>query len=42
MGTDVVKLTDTGEAERLSQRILSAWNVQDVDGVVACYTEDCI
>jgi ketosteroid isomerase-like protein len=22
--------------------VLSAWNSHDVDGVVACYTEDCI
>ena len=42
MGTDVVKLTDAGDAERLSQGVLSAWNLQDVDGVVACYTEDCV
>ena len=42
MGANTVKLSDAGEAERLSQRVLSAWNVQDVEGVVACYTEDCV
>src|SRR3972149_9469292 len=42
MGANAVKLTDAGEAERLSQRVLSAWNRQDVDEVVSCYTEDCI
>jgi ketosteroid isomerase-like protein len=26
----------------LSRKVLSAWNEQDVEGVVACYTEDCV
>ena len=33
------------EKEAIRERtaaVLSAWNRQDVDGVVACYTEDCI
>src|SRR3990172_10395880 len=42
MGANAVKLTEAGEAERLSQRVLSAWNRQDVDEVVACYTKDCV
>ena len=42
MSANAVKLTDAGEAERLSQRVLSAWNVQDVDEVLSCYTEDCV
>jgi len=33
---------DVGEARRLTEAILSAWNSQDVDGVLACYTEDCV
>ena len=42
MGANAVRLTEAGEAERLSQRVLSAWNVQNVDAVVACYTKDCV
>lgn len=33
------------EPEAMRERataVLSAWNEQDVDRVVACYTEDCI
>lgn len=30
------------EADMLAEKILSAWNGQDVDEVVSCYTEDCI
>jgi ketosteroid isomerase-like protein len=30
------------EAARIADRILVAWNAQDVEGVLACYTEDCI
>ncbi len=33
---------DIGEARRLTEAVLSAWNSQDVDGVVSCYTEDCV
>jgi ketosteroid isomerase-like protein len=33
---------DVGEAKRLAEATLSAWNRQDVDGVVSCYTEDCV
>ena len=33
---------DVGEAKRLAEATLSAWNNQDVDGVVSCYTEDCV
>ncbi len=33
---------DVGEAKRLAEATLSAWNSQDVDGVVSCYTEDCV
>jgi ketosteroid isomerase-like protein len=33
---------DVGEAKRLAEATLSAWNGQDVDGVVSCYTEDCV
>ncbi len=32
---------DKEEAEKLAERVLSAWNRQDVDSVVSCYTEDC-
>jgi ketosteroid isomerase-like protein len=32
---------DLAEAIRLSEAILAAWNEQDVEKVVACYTEDC-
>lgn len=30
------------EAMELAERFLSAWNSQDVDKVLSCYTEDCI
>ena len=33
---------DTKEATKLTERVLSAWNSQDVERVVSCYTEDCI
>jgi len=33
---------DVEEARRLTEAILSAWNRQDVEGVLACYTEDCV
>lgn len=33
---------DVQEARRLTEAILSAWNSQDVEKVVSCYTEDCI
>jgi len=33
---------DVEEARRLTEVVLSAWNRQDVDGVVSCYTEDCV
>ncbi|MEW6442394.1 MAG: nuclear transport factor 2 family protein [bacterium] len=29
------------EAVQLAERFLSAWNTQDVETVVSCYTEDC-
>jgi ketosteroid isomerase-like protein len=32
---------DVEEAERLTERVLAAWNSQDVESVVSCYTEDC-
>jgi ketosteroid isomerase-like protein len=33
---------DAGTVKRLAEATLSAWNQQDVDGVVSCYTEDCV
>jgi len=33
---------DVQEVRRLAEATLSAWNSQDVDGVVSCYTEDCV
>jgi len=30
------------EVRRLAEATLSAWNSQDVDGVVSRYTEDCV
>jgi ketosteroid isomerase-like protein len=30
------------EADGLAERIITAWNGQDVEEVVSCYTEDCI
>ena len=33
---------DRGEAVKLAERVLSAWNSQEVDSVISCYTEDCI
>jgi ketosteroid isomerase-like protein len=29
------------DATELAERVLSAWNSQDVDSVISCYTEDC-
>lgn len=33
---------DGQEAIKLAERFISAWNSQDVDSVLSCYTEDCI
>lgn len=33
---------DIERVQRLAEETLSAWNKQDVDGVVSCYTEDCV
>ncbi len=33
---------DKKEAIELTERVLSAWNSQDVDNVISCYTEDCV
>ena len=33
---------DADEARKLAEDFLSAWNSQDVDSVVSCYTEDGI
>jgi len=33
---------DREEVVKLAERFLSAWNRQDVDSVISCYTEDCI
>ena len=33
---------DRQEGLKLSESILAAWNTQDVDKVLSCYTEDCI
>src|SRR3972149_1162538 len=30
------------ELLQLAETFLSAWNVQDVDRVLSCYTEDCV
>ena len=30
------------EATKLTEKFISAWNDQDVDKVLSCYTEDCI
>ena len=30
------------QAIQLAERVLSAWNDQDVESVLSCYTEDCI
>jgi len=32
---------DREEAIRLAENVLSAWNTQDVEKVIAYYTEDC-
>ena len=29
-------------AIKLAENVLSAWNTQDVEKVISCYTEDCI
>jgi len=33
---------DRDEVLALSEKVLSAWNEQDVEKTVACYTEDCL
>lgn len=33
---------DRNHALALSETFLSAWNEQDVDSVLACYTQDCV
>ncbi len=33
---------DAERVKSLAEATLSAWNRQDVDGVVSCYTEDCV
>lgn len=33
---------DRKETKRLAERFLSAWNDQDVEEVLGCYSEDCI
>jgi ketosteroid isomerase-like protein len=33
---------EADEVRKLAETVLSAWNRQDVEGVVSCYTEDCI
>jgi ketosteroid isomerase-like protein len=33
---------DRQEGLKLSESILAAWNTQDVDKVLSCYTEDCV
>jgi ketosteroid isomerase-like protein len=33
---------DKDEVLALSKKVLSAWNEQDVEKTVACYTEDCV
>ena len=35
-------MTGNDEALKLSETVLSAWNLQDVESVIACYTEDCV
>jgi len=34
--------SDLDELERISDDFLSAWNEQDVEKTLACYTEDCV
>ena len=33
---------DRQEALTLIETVLSAWNRQDVDAVISCYTDDCV
>ena len=33
---------DIEKARKLTERVLSAWNSQDIESVISCYTEDCI
>jgi uncharacterized protein (TIGR02246 family) len=33
---------DAEKVKSLAEATLSAWNRQDVEGVVSCYTEDCV
>ncbi len=35
-------LTDEGQALKLAEKVLSAWNRQDVEETIACYSEDCV
>lgn len=33
---------DIGELRRIKEPLVAAWNAQDVDAVVACYTDDLL
>ncbi len=33
---------DVDKAMSLTKAVLAAWNVQDVERTLACYTEDCV
>jgi hypothetical protein len=33
---------DRARLDRIGERTLAAWNEQDVEAVVACYTDDCV
>src|SRR3989304_7876127 len=33
---------DRQEALELIETVLSAWNRQDIDAVISCYTDDCV
>lgn len=34
-------MTQESDFQTLTEKVIGAWNRQDVDGVAACYTEDC-
>jgi steroid delta-isomerase-like uncharacterized protein len=35
-------MTDSSGAERMLDQLAAAWNAHDIDGVLACFVDDCV
>jgi ketosteroid isomerase-like protein len=42
MSAGTTSKSDLATLTRIADTILTAWNAQDVEATVACYTEDCV